>query len=126
MYVCIYIYIYTHTHTYCCSRDQPRQQLDRSCVWRFLLCISLNLFTLLDLCVSSLRRGHANLLCISPILTDDPRRESSFYFVYHIGCIHVCVCVSLSLSTYIHIIHIYLSIYLSLSIYIYMYIHTRL
>ena len=35
------------------------------------------LVTLLDLCVSSLRRGHANLLCIVPILTDDPRRESS-------------------------------------------------
>jgi hypothetical protein len=34
-------------------------------------------FTLLDLCVSSLRRGHANLLCIVPILTDDPRRESN-------------------------------------------------
>ena len=32
--------------------------------------------TLLDLCVSSLRRGHANLLCIVPIVTDDPRRES--------------------------------------------------
>ena len=29
------------------------------------------LFTLLDLCVSSLRRGHANILCIVPILTDD-------------------------------------------------------
>ena len=37
------------------------------------------LFTLLDLCVSSLRRGHANLLCIVPILTDDPRRESEKY-----------------------------------------------
>ena len=37
---------------------------------------SLKLFTLLDLCVSSLRRGHANLLCIVPTLTDDPRRES--------------------------------------------------
>jgi len=33
--------------------------------------------TLLDVCVSSLRRGHANLLCIVPILTDDPRRESN-------------------------------------------------
>ena len=32
--------------------------------------------TLLDLCVSSLRRGHANLLCIVPILTDDLRRGS--------------------------------------------------
>ena len=38
--------------------------------------MSKKLFTLLDLCVSSLRRGHANLLCIVPILTDDPRRES--------------------------------------------------
>ena len=36
------------------------------------------LVTLLDLCVSSLRRGHANLLCIVPILTDDPRRESEY------------------------------------------------
>ena len=34
------------------------------------------LVTLLDLCVSSLRRGHANLLCIVPILTDDLRRVS--------------------------------------------------
>ena len=34
------------------------------------------LFTLLDLCVSSLRGGHAKLLCIVPILTDDPRRAS--------------------------------------------------
>ena len=33
--------------------------------------------TLLDLCVSSLRRGHANLLCIVPILTDDLRRGST-------------------------------------------------
>ena len=35
------------------------------------------LVTLLDLCVSSLRRGHANLLCIVSILSDDPRREST-------------------------------------------------
>ena len=38
--------------------------------------VAKKLVTLLDLCVSSLRRGHANLLCIVPILTDDPRRES--------------------------------------------------
>ena len=38
--------------------------------------VAKKLFTLLDLCVSSLRRGHANLLCIVPSLTDDPRRES--------------------------------------------------
>jgi len=30
------------------------------------------MFTLLDLRVSSLRKGHANLLCIVPISTDDP------------------------------------------------------
>ena len=34
------------------------------------------LCTLLDLWVSSVRRGHANLLCHVPVLTDDPRRES--------------------------------------------------
>ena len=46
------------------------------------------LFTLLDLCVSSLRRGHANLLCIVPILTDDPRRESKqVCFAIYEGCI---------------------------------------
>ena len=38
--------------------------------------MSMLYFTLLDVCVSSLRRGHANLLCVVPILTDDPRRES--------------------------------------------------
>jgi len=31
------------------------------------------LSTLLDLCVSSLRRGHANMICIVAILTDDPQ-----------------------------------------------------
>ena len=38
-----------------------------------------NLVTLLDLCVSSLRRGHANLLCIVPILSDDLRGESNYF-----------------------------------------------
>ena len=33
-------------------------------------------FALLDLCASSLRRGHADILGIVPILADDPRRES--------------------------------------------------
>ena len=51
--MCVYVYIYIYIHTH-------------------------KLFTLLDLCVSSLRRGHANLLCIVPILTDDPRRESLY------------------------------------------------
>ena len=47
------------------------------------------LFTLLDLCVSSLRRGHANLLCIVPILTHDPRRESYMLCIYIYIYIHV-------------------------------------
>ena len=46
--------------------------------------------TLLDLCVSSLRRGHANLLCIVPILTDDLRRGSK--------CLQVWLCSSPALS----------------------------
>ena len=40
--------------------------------------IQKKMFTLLDLCVSSLRRGHANLLCIVPILADDLFRGSTF------------------------------------------------
>jgi hypothetical protein len=44
------------------------------------------LVTLLDLCVSSLRRGHANLLCIVPILTDgNLRRGSKLYYPRHLG-----------------------------------------
>ena len=38
---------------------------------------SKKISTLLDLCVSSLRRGHANLLCAIPNLTDNPRRVSN-------------------------------------------------
>ena len=36
-----------------------------------------NSVTLLDVCVPSLRRGHDNLLCIVPILSDDLRGEST-------------------------------------------------
>ena len=38
-----------------------------SCETQFAWMVFKKLFTLLDLCVSSLRRGHANLLCIVPI-----------------------------------------------------------
>ena len=54
----------------------PRSPWARYCAQR-ARDLSNKLFTLLDLCVSSLRRGHANRLCIVPILTDDPRRESN-------------------------------------------------
>ena len=49
----------------------PNQSLTNFSTW------TKKLGTLLDLCVSSLRRGHANLLCIVPILSDDPRRKSN-------------------------------------------------
>ena len=39
--------------------------------------MSKKLVTLLNLCASFLHRGHANLLCIVPILSDDPQREST-------------------------------------------------
>ena len=53
------------------------QVLARMQKWRAGVELSKKIDTLLDLCVSSLRRGHANLLCIVPILTDDLRREST-------------------------------------------------
>ena len=40
-------------------------------------CVSNRLFVLLDLRVSSLRRGHANILFVVQILTDDRSREST-------------------------------------------------
>ena len=43
-------------------------------IWK--MCGVEKMDTLLDLCMSSLRGGRANLLCIVPSLTDDPRTES--------------------------------------------------
>ena len=42
------------------------------------MCGVKEMITLLDLCVSYLRSGHANILCIVPMVTDDPRRESTW------------------------------------------------
>ena len=50
--------------------------------------MSKKLVTLLDLCVSSLRRGHANLFCIVPILSDDPQRESTGQGVKKVLTLH--------------------------------------
>ena len=56
------------------------------------LSLSLSLLhthiTFLDLCMSSLRRGHANLLCIVPILSDVPEGTPThilflFIFLFH-------------------------------------------
>ena len=39
--------------------------------------MSKKLVILPDMRASSLRRGHANLLCVVPILSDDPQRKST-------------------------------------------------
>ena len=62
----------THSASRCRHSQNTGRHIGNRCT------LSKKLFTLLDLCVSSLRRGHANLLCIVPILTDDPRRESKW------------------------------------------------
>ena len=60
------------------------------------------MFTLLDVCLSSLRRGHANLLRVAPMVPDDPRRESEkqargtfLYFLLFLSFSYVR-CISLS------------------------------
>ena len=95
----------------------------------------------LGLCVSSLRRGHADILCTVQSLTDDPRRESTslegLYFQQEgdlrrepdprvqsrkqlIGALVVKPSNSefLHLSLYMYV-YIYIYIYISLSLYIY-------
>ena len=52
-------------------------------------CQLQELLNIIELCVSSLRRGHANIICIVPSLTDDPRRESKTEIV---DCINSYVC----------------------------------
>ena len=47
----------------------------------------------LDLCVSSLRRGHANLLCIVPILSDVPegtRSGASSSYINALSLLFLC------------------------------------
>ena len=53
-------------------------QLFTSCQRKEIQASVANRGTLLDLCVSSLRRGHANLLCIVPILSDDEGNPGSW------------------------------------------------
>ena len=99
MYI-VHIYIYTHTYVYikhlvwrslaAVSRAPPGSPCRRSClglrrmrhrayaqcyIYIYIYIYTHTLFTLLDARVSSLSGGHANLLCIVPSLTDDPRRE---------------------------------------------------
>ena len=72
---------------FCASRPRACAAAHRLAVCR------KKMFALLDLCVSSLCRGHANLLCIVPILTDDPRRESGCKcFTSFLHCIKFRIC----------------------------------
>ena len=115
------------------------------------LCFTV--LTLLDASVPSLRRGHANILCVVPILTDDPRRESSASLCLLGLCrlfpprssggrlplvadlrgvaniyIYIYIYTYIHIHIYIYIyththIHLSLSLPLSLSLYIYIYTH---
>ena len=60
---------------YVLGRVRDKRDLDLSQTRPATWCVA-TLFTLLDLCVSSLSTGHAKLLCIVPIVKGDPRRES--------------------------------------------------
>ena len=46
------------------------------CIYVIHVCYIYIYICIYILCVSSLRRGRANLHCIVPSLMDDPRRES--------------------------------------------------
>ena len=50
--------------------------------------------------LSSLRRGHANLLCIVPILTDDPRRESILIPAGKRSSHEALICVALAFEVF--------------------------
>ena len=89
VYICPHIYIYIYIYIIsiiitihfgmpskpCRSKSRTRQSRTVPSLLHANR-VHNKLFTLLDVCVSSLRRGHANILCIVPSLTDDPRRES--------------------------------------------------
>ena len=115
------------------------------CVRMLLLCsrvfvCSIVIFTLLDLCVSSLRRGHANLHRIVPISTDAPRRESRcvylsiylsiYIYIYTYMCIYIYIYgISYIMCIVLYYSHIYIYIYylyviLCMCIYIYIYVYS--
>ena len=130
IHICVYIYIYTYIHIYIYIYIYRERERDRTvfssralrsacAVCRTTNATNSILFTLLDLCVSSLHRGHANLLCIVPILTDDPRRESVQPTAY--VCTYAYIYIYIHMYVYIHI-YIHRALSLSLSIYISLYL----
>ncbi len=91
VYVYAYIYIYTYSQVYIinCLRTFSKQTQTYKYIYIYICLLIYHAQThfsagghtepnapdLLELCVSSLRRGRANILCIVPSLTDDPRKE---------------------------------------------------
>ena len=75
-------------HTACAAWRQGPSQTPDACSHAMAL---VSCVMLLDLSASSLRRGHANLLCIVPSLMDDPRRESNAIALIYV-CVRVCAC----------------------------------
>ena len=76
------------------------------------------LLTLLDLCSSSLRRAHANILCTVPMLADDTRSESKT----NRQSVYIYIYIHTYMHTYIRAyIHTYTCLYVYIYIYIYMY-----
>ena len=84
------------------------------------------MFTLLELCASCLRRGHANLLCIVPILTDDPRRESNNVLLFRYVMLQIPISkgdTPCELSRLAWVVCFNLQIAIRVYIYIYIYLH---
>ena len=76
IHIYIYIYVYTHNILPLRSASSTRMHLRLDAlIAEALLAKPLHMNTSRFVRVI-LSRGHANLLCIVPILTDDPRRES--------------------------------------------------
>ena len=104
----IYIYIYIAQLSYCIAQyhwllNNYMSMIYTHCfvglslLYNTLAMHAVNviklLFALLDVCVSSLCRGHANMICIVPMLTDDPRGKSLSKYVL---CLAMCCAVYLS------------------------------
>ena len=142
-----YIYIYILFVLYFRNRSRASVDAASACgrvgrPGRVLIRSILKLFTLLDVCASSLHRGHANILCIVPIITDDPRRESmpgrafvtvpqnggdpsrevrqtnvsKLEVVYVYIYIYIYICIERERDVYIHT-YIYIYIYIHIHVY---------
>ncbi|KAF1897113.1 hypothetical protein Lal_00034815, partial [Lupinus albus] len=71
---CSYEFLKPEQHSSACNRSNPRTGKNEKKFGPFL-----------DLCVSSLRRGHANLLCIVPILSDVPEGTTPYALFLYIN-----------------------------------------